>query len=71
MPEYETNKLFMDRNLKPMSDNAIKMMFTRLRNKTGIERLHPHILRAYILLLNILSTAEIYFHYNKYLDILL
>ncbi|MCQ4922972.1 tyrosine-type recombinase/integrase [Tissierella carlieri] len=45
MPEYETNKLFMDRNLKPMSDNAIKMMFTRLRNKTGIERLHPHILR--------------------------
>ncbi len=45
MPEYETNKLFIDKNLKPITDNAIKMMFLRLKKRTGIERLHPHILR--------------------------
>ncbi|MBU5437778.1 tyrosine-type recombinase/integrase [Tissierella sp. MSJ-40] len=28
-----------------MSDNSIKMILARLRRKTKIERLHPHILR--------------------------
>ena len=45
LPEYETKILFIDRNKRPMTDNAIKMVFARLRDKTKIERLHPHILR--------------------------
>lgn len=45
LPEYETKKLFIDKNKKPMSDNSLKMIYTRLRKKTGIIRLHPHILR--------------------------
>lgn len=45
MPDLETNKLFIDKNKKPITENAIKMIFQRLRDKTGIERLHPHMLR--------------------------
>lgn len=45
MPEYDTAKLFIDKEKKPLGMNAIKMLFVRLRKKTGIERLHPHILR--------------------------
>lgn len=45
LPEYETKILFIDRNKRPMSDNSIKMLFARLRTKTKIKRLHPHILR--------------------------
>lgn len=28
-----------------MTENAVKQLFLRLRNKTKIDRLHPHILR--------------------------
>lgn len=45
MPDYETKKLFISKNRKPVSENAIKQMFSRLRKKTKIERLHPHLLR--------------------------
>ncbi|WZL73091.1 tyrosine-type recombinase/integrase [Clostridiaceae bacterium 35-E11] len=43
--EYPTKKLFLDQNKRPMTENAIKMIFTRLRKKTNIDRLHPHMLR--------------------------
>lgn len=45
MPLYETKRLFIDRNLKPMSENAVKELFVRLKRKTKITRLHPHMLR--------------------------
>nr|WP_243183476.1 tyrosine-type recombinase/integrase [Anaerosolibacter carboniphilus] len=45
MPEYETKRLFIDQEKKPLTDDAIKMFFQRLAKKTGIERLHPHMLR--------------------------
>lgn len=45
IPNFESKILFIDKNKKPMTYNSVKMIFTRLRNKTGIERLHPHILR--------------------------
>jgi site-specific recombinase XerD len=45
MPIYQTKKLFIDSTYKPMSDNALKQLFLRLRDKSGIERLRPHILR--------------------------
>lgn len=45
MPISETKRLFIDANFKAMSDSALKQLFVRLRNRTKIERLHPHILR--------------------------
>lgn len=45
MPVYETKRLFLDKECKPISECALKQLFRRLRQKTGIERLHPHILR--------------------------
>lgn len=45
MPEYETKRLFIDKNRKPMSDTALKQLFARLRKRTEIERLKPHLLR--------------------------
>ncbi len=45
MPIYETKRLFLDKECKAMSSNALKMFFARLRKKTKIDRLHPHILR--------------------------
>jgi len=45
MPIFETKRLFLDKECKPMSENAVKMLFVRLKKKTKIDRLHPHILR--------------------------
>ncbi len=45
MSEIETKRLLIDNKLKPMSQNAVKQLFLRLRNRTKIDRLHPHILR--------------------------
>ncbi|MCK9443275.1 MAG: tyrosine-type recombinase/integrase [Tissierellaceae bacterium] len=45
MTEYQSKRLFINKNLMPLSDNAIKMMFVRLKKRTGIERLHAHLLR--------------------------
>ncbi|WP_069650994.1 tyrosine-type recombinase/integrase [Caloranaerobacter ferrireducens] len=45
MPEYPTTHVFISQNKTPVSKDVIKMIFVRLKKKTGIERLHPHILR--------------------------
>lgn len=45
MPEYETKRLFIDANKRPMSDSALKQLFLRLRKRSEIERLYPHLLR--------------------------
>ena len=44
-PEFDTKRLFISKDLKPMSESSIKMLFQRLRKRTKIDRLHPHILR--------------------------
>lgn len=44
-PIYESKRLFLDRYLKPLTENGVKELFNRLKKKTGIDRLHPHILR--------------------------
>lgn len=36
---------FVDRSRKRCSDNLVKLVFQRLKDDTGIERLHPHLLR--------------------------
>ncbi|MCT4620591.1 MAG: tyrosine-type recombinase/integrase [Marinisporobacter sp.] len=45
MPELPTKKVFLNQYKKPITPNALEMVITRLRKKTGITRLHPHILR--------------------------
>jgi site-specific recombinase XerD len=42
-PEYE--KVFLTSEGKPLTDNSLKLFFTRLKVKTGIKRLHAHLLR--------------------------
>lgn len=37
--------LFVDRFGNPCNDNTIKQVFAKLKKYTGIERLHPHLLR--------------------------
>lgn len=36
---------FLDQNGNRCSDNLVKLVFQRLKEETGIERLHPHLLR--------------------------
>lgn len=45
LPDLETDRLLIDKYRKPITDDAIKMLFQRLRKKTGIKRLKPHLLR--------------------------
>lgn len=44
-PEFDTKRLFISKDLKPMTESSIKMLFQRLRKRTKIDRIHPHILR--------------------------
>ena len=39
------DNLFLAREGQPLSSNAIKLMFERLSHRSGVERLHAHLLR--------------------------
>jgi site-specific recombinase XerD len=43
LPEHDS--VFLTSEGKPLSDNSLKLFFTRLKVKTGIKRLHAHLLR--------------------------
>ena len=43
--QAEVDYLFLSRNSKPLSVNAIKLLFTRLRRSAGIPKLHAHLCR--------------------------
>lgn len=45
MPEYPTDRIFISQEKTPISSDVIKMLFYRLKKKTGITRLKPHLLR--------------------------
>ena len=45
MPEFETKRLFIGKYFRPMTESSIKMLYQRLRKRTKIDRIHPHILR--------------------------
>lgn len=45
MPEYPSDRLFISQNKAPITSDVIKMLFYRLKKKTGIKRLTPHLLR--------------------------
>lgn len=38
-------KLLRKQDGNPITDNTVKMLFSRLKNKSGIDRLYPHLLR--------------------------
>jgi integrase/recombinase XerC/integrase/recombinase XerD len=39
------NNLFLTSDGKPLSTNAIKLLFSRLKKASGVKRLHPHLCR--------------------------
>lgn len=41
----EQDNVFLTSDGKPLTDNGLKLFFTRLKVKTGIKRLHAHLLR--------------------------
>jgi site-specific recombinase XerD len=41
----ERDNVFLTSEGKPLTDNSLKLFFTRLKVKTGIKRLHAHLLR--------------------------
>lgn len=43
--EAETTAFFVNRDGSAMTGNTVKMMFTRLRVRANLPRLHPHLLR--------------------------
>lgn len=45
MPDYPTNNVFLSKDKTPVSRDSVKMLFARLKKKTGIQRLKPHLLR--------------------------
>lgn len=45
MPNYPTNVVFISQDKTPVSKDSVKMLFQRLKKKTGIQRLRPHLLR--------------------------
>lgn len=44
LPDQEPVFIQM-RNHQPINDNVIKQLFARLKKKSGVDRLHPHLLR--------------------------
>lgn len=44
-PVAQTDRIFLDQSIKPLSVNAMKSLFARLKIRSGIDRLHPHLLR--------------------------
>jgi len=45
MPEYPTNKVFISKDKRPITADVVKMVINRLKKRTGIKRLKPHMLR--------------------------
>lgn len=41
----KSDNIFLDQNGEPISENAMKSLFARLKKRSGIDRLHPHLLR--------------------------
>ena len=39
------NALFLTHNGKPITTNTLKLLFSRLANKSGVQRLHAHLCR--------------------------
>jgi len=56
----ECDNLFLSRNGKPITVNAIKLMFTRLSKSSGVERLHAHLCRHTFAINYLLNGGDIF-----------
>ena len=43
--DLETDSFFVNIDGGPITQNTIKMLFVRLQQRSGVERLHPHLMR--------------------------
>lgn len=63
---YNDDYVFLNlKNSQSIGDNVITMMFSRIKKRTGIERVHPHLLRhtfatSYVLMGGDLESLRIY-----------
>jgi len=52
--------LFLSRTVKPITPNTIKLVFSRLANKSGINRLHAHLCRHTFAINYLLNGGDIF-----------
>ena len=55
-----SNALFLTRNGKPITVNALKLLFSRLAKKSGVTRLHCHLCRHTFAIDYLLNGGDIY-----------
>ena len=56
----DCNHLFLSRSGKPITPNAIKLVFSRLAKKSGINRLHAHLCRHTFAINYLLNGGDIF-----------
>jgi len=56
----EEDRLFLTCEGRPMSENALKLMFCRLSKKAGIQRLHVHLLRHAFAVRYLLNGGDVF-----------
>ena len=56
----ECDNLFVSPSGEPMSVNAIKLVFSRLARKSGVERLHAHLCRHIFAISHLLNGGDIF-----------
>lgn len=54
------DSLFLSEDGKPMSLNAVKLMFARVARKSGVRRLHPHLCRLTFAINYLLNGGDIF-----------
>ena len=54
------NKLFLSRGGKPITSNTLKLVFSRMANKSGIKRLHAHLCRHTFAINYLLNGGDIF-----------
>lgn len=56
----DCNHLFLSRNCKPITPNTIKLVFSRLSKKSGVNRLHAHLCRHTFAINYLLNGGDIF-----------
>jgi integrase/recombinase XerC/integrase/recombinase XerD len=56
----KVDALFLLNDGRPVTQSTIKQLFKRMKRKTGIEKLHPHLLRHTFCTLYLLNNGNIY-----------
>jgi len=61
----DITNLFLKENGKPITRDTVRQLFRRLKKATGIERLHPHLLRHTMITMSLISDSNIFALKNK------